>query len=162
MVAAVRHLHVGGWASLGAAERGQHPLATGNFGLDLFAQQLADDITDAVPLSRRHHVIDAAGNGVPVVAQGRHAAGRDDELAVLPLLEQFRNGRNRLVTRRTQEPAGVDDDDARIIRAVDRGHALGAQEVLHTVRVHPVLRAAKGEDVKAAIVVLGLAAYANR
>ncbi len=64
--------------------------------------------------------------------------------------------------RRAKEAAGVDNHYPGVIWSADGRHASRQQQVLHPVRVHPVLRAAERKNVKAAIGVLGLAAHANR
>ena len=114
-------------------------------------RELADDVADAMPLAGGQDVIDAGRDVVAVVAERRHAAGGDDDLIVAAPVEQLGDGRHRLIPRRAEEAAGVDDDDPRVVRPRDGGHAARAQEVIHAVGIDPVLRAAEGQNVEGAI-----------
>ena len=62
VIAAIGDFHVGGRPSLGPAEGGQHALTARDFRLRFLAQELADDVADAVPLPRREDVVDAGRN----------------------------------------------------------------------------------------------------
>ena len=151
VIAAVGDLDVGRGSGLGPAEGGQHPLAAGDLRLRRLAQQAADHVADAMPLPRRQHVVDAAGDVIAVVAEGGHAAGGDDDLIVAAAVEQLGDGRHRLIARRAEEAAGIDDHHPRVLGTLGGGHAARAEEMIHPVGIDPVLRAAEGQDVKRAI-----------
>ena len=151
MIAAVGNLDVGRGSGLRPAEGGQHPLAAGDLRLRRLTQQAADDVADAMPLPRRQHVVDAAGDVIAVVAEGRHAAGGDDHLIVAAAIEQLGDGRHRLIARRAEEAAGIDDHHPRILGTFGGGHAARAKEMIHPVGIDPVLRTAEGQNVKRAI-----------
>jgi hypothetical protein len=75
-----------------------------------------------MPLPRRQHVIDAAGDVIAVGAEGRHAAGGDDDLIVAPPVEQLGDSRHRLIARRAEEAAGIDDHHPRVLWTLTGGH----------------------------------------
>ena len=151
MIAAVCNLDVGRGSGLRPAEGGQHPLAAGDLRLRRLAQQAADNVADAMPLSRRQDVIDAAGDVIAVVTEGRHAAGGNDHLIVAAAIEQLGDGRHRLIARRTEEAAGIDDHHPSILGTLGSGHAARAEEMIHPIGIDPILRTAEGQDVKRAI-----------
>ena len=62
-----------------------------------------------------------------------------------------RRWRHRLVPRRAEEAAGVDDDHPRVFRAVRGGHPARAQQMIHPVGIDAILGTAEGQDVKGAI-----------
>ena len=151
VITSVGDLDVGRGSSLGAAEGGEHPLAAGDFRLLRLTQQAADYIADPMPLPGRQHVVDAAGDVVPVVAERRHAASGDDKLIVAPSVEQLGDGRDRLIARRAEEATGVDYHHPRVLRTFGGGHPTRAQEMIHPVGIDPVLGTAEGEYVKRAV-----------
>ena len=147
VVATVRHFDVRGGSGLMPVERGQHPLATGDFGRDRQIEERADDVADLEPLLCGEDVIDAGRDVVRVVAQRRHTAGRDHLLSLGPDRKHVRDHADRLIARRAEKSAGVDDDDVGAVERIGRSHATLLQKRVHAVRVDPVLGAAERDDV---------------
>ena len=151
VVATVSHFDVGGRAGLGGVEGSEHSLAPGDFWPRRFAEEFANHVADAEPLAGCQHVVDAGGDVVGVVAERGHAPCGNHHLPILPPIEQFGNGGDRLVARRAEEAAGIDDDDMGVVRIGSRAHATRAEQMIHPIRIDTILGTSQRQNVKGAI-----------
>ncbi len=131
-------------------------IATCQLRLRRISEQRADRVPNAEPFAGRQNLVDPTREIERVIAQRWQAAGRNDELPRVSLVDQFLQRADRLRARGAQETTGIDDHHIGIVGFVTLGITALQQERRHPFGIDPVLGATQGYDAKRAQVVFGL------